>query len=192
MRAEDPHTELVARSREGDARALGRLLEALGPSILRACRAVHAADADAEDAAQESMIQLLRALPGFRAESTIAQFATRIAVRTAMRSRKREREKQERRRDVPPEPTGAPDLPHRELVAARRMSFLRGLVDELPESQAETLVLRVVLGHSLEEVATMTEAPVNTVRSRVRLAKEALARKITADPELLELLEVPS
>jgi len=67
---------------------------------------------------------------------------------------------------------------------------VRGLIQTLPEEQAETLALRVVLGFSLEEVAEATGVPLNTVRSRVRLAKTALKKRIEADPKLLAALEV--
>jgi RNA polymerase sigma-70 factor (ECF subfamily) len=46
-----------------------------------------------------------------------------------------------------------------------------------------------MLSWSLEEVASATGAPVNTVRSRVRLAKEALRKRIEADPSLTDDLE---
>jgi RNA polymerase sigma-70 factor (ECF subfamily) len=42
----------------------------------------------------------------------------------------------------------------------------------------------------MQEVADATGAPVNTVRSRLRLAKEALAKRIDEDPFLAEALEV--
>ena len=51
-------------------------------------------------------------------------------------------------------------------------------------------MLRVVMGFSLAEVAEATGAPINTVRSRVRLSKEALRRRIEEDPALAETLEV--
>jgi RNA polymerase sigma-70 factor (ECF subfamily) len=40
----------------------------------------------------------------------------------------------------------------------------------------------------MQEVADATGAPVNTVRSRLRLAKEALRRRIEEDPALIEVL----
>ena len=60
---------------------------------------------------------------------------------------------------------------------------------ELPDRAQTALALRVVLGLSLGEVAAATHVPLNTVRSRIRLAKEALMARIEADPALLELLE---
>ena len=53
-------------------------------------------------------------------------------------------------------------------------------------------MLRLALGHSVEEIASITKAPLNTVRSRLRLAKEALRTRIGNDPRWAELSEVPS
>ena len=52
--------------------------------------------------------------------------------------------------------------------------------------------MRVVLGWSLEEIAAHSGAPLNTVRSRLRLAKEGLRRRIENLPGMLEALEVQS
>jgi len=60
----------------------------------------------------------------------------------------------------------------------------------LPEAQAEALALRVALGWSLKEIADATSTPLNTVRSRLRLAKEALRRRIGDDPGLADQLDV--
>jgi len=48
--------------------------------------------------------------------------------------------------------------------------------------------MRVVLGWSIKEIATHSGAPLNTVRSRLRLAKEALKSRIEEDPGLVEAL----
>jgi RNA polymerase sigma factor (sigma-70 family) len=82
--------------------------------------------------------------------------------------------------------------PHDAVFAERRRRVVRELLETLPEEQAETFAMRVAMGFSLPEVAAATGAPLNTVRSRIRLAKEALRRRIDADPKLVELLEVES
>ena len=65
--------------------------------------------------------------------------------------------------------------------AAATSRLLKGLASR---------VVRVVLGWSLEEIAGQSGAPLNTVRSRLRLAKESLRKTIETEPGLLELLEV--
>ena len=78
------------------------------------------------------------------------------------------------------------------VEARRRTELLRGLLETLPPDQAETLSLRTILGYSLEEIAEATGVPQNTVRSRLRLAKEALRARIEANPALAEELGVVS
>jgi RNA polymerase sigma-70 factor (ECF subfamily) len=82
--------------------------------------------------------------------------------------------------------------PHDDLVSHRRTDRLRELLAGIAPEQAETLTLRVVLGWSLPEVAAATGAPLNTVRSRIRLAKEALRSAIERDPRLTEELGSPA
>jgi RNA polymerase sigma-70 factor (ECF subfamily) len=67
---------------------------------------------------------------------------------------------------------------------------MRELLAELPPEQAEALAMRVVLGWSLEEIAVQSRAPLNTVRSRLRLAKESLRKTIESQPWLHEALEL--
>jgi RNA polymerase sigma-70 factor (ECF subfamily) len=76
-----------------------------------------------------------------------------------------------------------------EAGAAQRQAVLRRLLDDLAEEQAEALALRVVLGWSLDEISAATGAPLNTVRSRLRLAKEALRRRIADTPGLADELD---
>ncbi|MEQ9325210.1 MAG: sigma factor-like helix-turn-helix DNA-binding protein, partial [Polyangiaceae bacterium] len=68
--------------------------------------------------------------------------------------------------------------------------ILRELLEDLTSGLRETLALRVVLGCSLAEIAESTEVPLNTVRSRLRLAKEAMRRRIEADPALARALDI--
>jgi RNA polymerase sigma-70 factor (ECF subfamily) len=181
--------ELARRASSGDSGALHLLLKLLRPAISRVVVGVlGSGHNELDDTIQQSLIALAHALPGFRGECHPAGFGCRIAFRTACRARRRF--KQDRvqradfeRRSVPPEPAETPgDI----ADAERRRRLLRDLLAELPEEQAETLALRVVMGWSLEAVAQATGAPLNTVRSRVRLAKEALRERLASEPDLSE------
>lgn len=186
---DDPLATLCAAAAGGDRGALSRLLRALGPQVLRVARGVlGASHPDVDDAAQESLVAIASALPSFRGECTVTHFACRIAARRCVAVRKRARAHAERREQLATEPPPAPAQAPRVL----RKEALRALLETLPEEQAESLVLRVVMGFSLGEVAEATGAPINTVRSRLRLSKEALRRRIEADPALAEALEVES
>jgi RNA polymerase sigma factor (sigma-70 family) len=181
---------LAERAVGGDLAAIQQLIALVWPAINRVVASVLGSRApDVEDVVQQSLIALLRALPAFRGECHPVGYASRIAVREALRARRRHhveasRLKSLERQALDPEDSTANADP----AAERRRQLLRGLLADLPEEQAEALALRVVLGWSLEEVARESGVPTNTVRSRVRLAKEALWRRIEATPELFDEL----
>jgi RNA polymerase sigma-70 factor (ECF subfamily) len=185
--------ELARTAAGGDVRATRRLLQIVAPRVARVVRAVMGSrHAEVEDAAQLALIGFVQALPAFRGECDPSQFAARIAVRTAGAVRRRARTRggaEDRGIDV-----DGLEAPPQEVEAARRRETVRTLLDSLPEEQSEVLVLRVMLGWALKEIAEASGAPLNTVRSRLRLAKEALRRRIAEDPSLaagLDLGEMP-
>lgn len=187
--------ELVDRAVAGDTEATGALLKALAPGMIRSAQQLlGSTHADLDDVVQQSLIGFVQSLPNFRGECSIGHFASRIVARIAVAARKRGHVRLERRDDEVDVDAleRAPESSSDVVDAERRRTLIRGLLDTLPEEQAETLALRIVLGFSLEEVAEATGVPMNTVRSRVRLAKTALKKRIEADPKLLEALEVES
>ncbi|CAN5911514.1 hypothetical protein BH11MYX4_BH11MYX4_43080 [soil metagenome] len=177
----------------GDAAATSRLLRSLASRVVRVVRAVlGGSHPDVDDVSQRALIGFIQALPAFRGDSDPARYATTIAVRTAIAARRRTKVDRSRRDDEADAETVATAQPgpSEEMAAQRRKEILRGLLAELPTEQAEALAMRVVLGWSLEEIAVQSGAPLNTVRSRLRLAKESLRRTIEAQPGLCEALEV--
>ncbi|MDB4942017.1 MAG: polymerase sigma-70 factor, subfamily [Labilithrix sp.] len=176
-----------------DATGTHRLLVELAPGIARVVRAVlRTSDADVDDVQQQALIAVVEALPSFRGECGPRHFASRIAVRVALKAARRARLERARC-------DGAPDVEelastggdsHLEAARQRRITVLRELLARLPAAQAETLRLRLALGWSLVEVAAATRVPVNTVRSRVRLGKGALRRAIESRPGIVDELEL--
>jgi RNA polymerase sigma factor (sigma-70 family) len=190
--AYDPPRALVDRARQGDPAAVADLVRGLLPHVMRAVSALLGPQhPDVEDVAQEVVLAVIDALPSFRGDSTLLHFAVRITTRRATRARRRSRSilgwLERLHRTEHPLST-PPPTPLATTVAERRRDLLRRLLADLPESQADVMLLRIALGCSLEDVAAVTGAPVNTVRSRLRLAKEALRRKIERDPCSAELL----
>lgn len=193
VRTEDPLAELVETALSGDSAATRRLLDAIAPAMLATVRAVLGrGHRDVEDVLQDALVGMMRALPSFRGESTVLHFSRAVALRRALDQRRafarRGPEEEvnpddERLRD----PGGSPAA---SAVAAQRRHALRAVLSELRPEQAEAFARRVILGSSVDEIARETAAPVETVRSRLRLAKNALRARITNDPALLELSEI--
>lgn len=186
---------LVRRVVAGDRKATRSLLGAVGPAMLRAIRKVLARSThEVEDVAQEAMEALVSALPSFRGECPVLHFARRVAVLTALANRRRLDLRAQWAAEAPdqpaPEGVAVGPSPAEAVFLRGRRAALEALLDELPANQAEVLVLHVALGFTIDEIAGVAGRPAETIRSRLRLAKQALRDRIQASPELSEILEV--
>jgi RNA polymerase sigma factor (sigma-70 family) len=184
-------TPVVLLAQTGDPAAIGQVVGDLAPGVLRAVTALLGREhPDVEDLAQDVLVAVVAALPDFRGESTLLHFAVRIAARKSVLVRRRTRSvlgwlETFWRGEHPVRQ--APSSAHEEMRGERQRTLLRLLLSELPDAQAEALALRVVYGHSIDEISVITHTPFNTVRSRLRLAKEALRQRIEAEPQWAEL-----
>jgi RNA polymerase sigma-70 factor (ECF subfamily) len=189
--APDPLAALARDAASGDHDARVRLLSLVAPPVTAAVRVLLGPrHPDLEDAVQEALVAITASLDRFRGESSFLHYARRIAVRTALALRRSRDERARRLAEVHAAQT-APDPWQREpldLERARRLAAFRRLLDELPEGQAECLAYRVLLEHPLPQIARDVGVPVNTVRSRIRLARNHLRDRILADRTLAALL----
>ncbi len=128
--------------------------------------------ADAEDAAQISLLEILRAAPSFAGVGRLEAWADRITARTATRQVVRERK---RAAVVLPPPDSSSDTGLAEGLARPLSAYL----DELPAAQRQVLVLRHALGYSNAEIAELTESPPGTVKDRLVRARKQI-RKVIA------------
>jgi RNA polymerase sigma-70 factor, ECF subfamily len=189
----DPLVSVARSALAGDRQAQRTLFAMLGPSMLRVVRGVlGASHPDVEDVLQEAMMAVHRALPGFRGECSVAHFACRITAHTTLSARRRA---SYRTRYTP---SAAPEelvelarddrSPADARASAERLEAFRGLLEELPEAQAEALVLHAVLGYSVEETASAQCVPLNTGRSRLRKAFARLRERVRGDSRLFAIL----
>lgn len=167
-----------------------RVLEEVAPGVARVLRTVLGdGHRDLDDAVQESLIALLAALGQFRGQCSLQRYANRIAVRVGVRTRQRSKALLIQDPDEYDEAAPVGDCPEYATCSARRLALLHSLLDDLPVAQADTLALRVVAGLSLPETAEVMGVPLNTVRSRMRLARLALRSRAEAELLWQELLE---
>jgi len=187
--------DLARRASGGDRRAAHALLLRVGPSMLRAVRRVLVRRTEeVEDVVQEAMQALIDALPGFRGQCTVLHFAWRVAVLTALANRRRLdlRAQWVAGAGEPTEPAAEGPSPVEAALLRSRREALSALLDQLPPDQAEVLVLHAAYGFTIEELAGAVGRPIETIRSRLRLAKRALRDRIEARPELADVLRVTS
>ena len=158
----------------GDSAALRSFLAAVVPIVRRVCRGVMGRDnSELEDAIQDCLIDVARALPQFRFEGRASHYVTKIAMRRAIASRQRARAQSQQRSTL--EPSALPAAAFDPALEARA-DLVRHLLDALNEEQAKALLLYIMLGYSTEEIAVITGVSVNTVKTRLRLGREQLRR----------------
>src|SRR5450432_1074120 len=160
-----PALALARAASHGDERATRQLLEAVTPRVGRVVRVILGfGHPDCDDVTQLALIAFTQGLTAFRGECEPSHYASRIAVRTAVQARRRSRALRARFDDMSEhdEPTTA--SVHDDALAERRKRIVRDLLSVIPPEQAEALALRVALGWSLEEIASASETPLNTVR----------------------------
>jgi len=176
-----------------DPKATRTFLVTITPSLLRVVRRVIGAHhPDVEDVTQDAAIALIAALPSFQGACTVLHFSCRVAVLTALAARRRLTYREHWTRNLPAEemeavPDEAPS-PLANLHAARRRAELRAVLDALPTEQAEVMALHCVMGFTVDEIAASSGAPRDTVRSRLRAAREALRQQVSLSHVTLDLV----
>src|SRR5687768_5215892 len=164
----------MALDRQGTA-TLGRLYEEHAGAIFRALRRWGVRDAAAEDALQEVFLIASRKLADFEGRSTHRTWLFGIALRVARGVRRKRSD--EAVGDVE---TEGRDVPVDERVDAMRAARqLDVLLAGLDEAQREVFVMADLHDLTVPEIAEITGANLNTVYSRLRLARQSLAAGMT-------------
>ena len=186
MRADETDKELVARVKRGDRTAFDLLFGRYQHKI-RSLVARHVRNPqEVEDVAQEAFIKAFRALPRFRGESAFYTWLYRIAINTA-HNHQMAKSRRPPGVDIDVEDAqfmdGAGRLVENESPeAAASRDELAEAIDQavaaLPDDLRSALALREFEGLSYEQIATIMECPVGTVRSRIFRAREAVDRRI--------------
>lgn len=163
----------------GNRAAQQELVLRLSGRVLRVARLLARANADAEDAAQRSLMEIIRSAATFSAAASLESWADRITVRTTLRSI----HKESRRRalllrwllpDVLPW-GGSPS------VRATELQGIAPLLGRLSHERREVMVLRHVLDYEVEEIAELTQTPLGTVKDRLVQARKQLRRWLLHD-----------
>ena len=172
---------LVDRAREGDRAALEALLRRYHDRVHLICLRLCRDRDDADDAAQDALVAIVRGLPRFDGRSAFGTWVYRVATNTCLDELRRRR-----RRPVPvaedarPDPEAADDPAGDAVRADVRARIRRGL-DELPDEFRAPLVLRDVLDLDYATIAEVLELPAGTVRSRISRGRARLADLLAPD-----------
>jgi RNA polymerase sigma-70 factor (ECF subfamily) len=166
----DPLTESLARL---TPRVKAWLFRLLGPGF------------DLDDALQDALFELARAIPRFDGRSRLETYAYRVVLRSASRHRHRARRVHEPLDLVPP-PADLVD-PESRAVSREALRRLYEVLDRLPEKRRRAFLLCRMEGLDPHEAAEIEEVSSEVMRSRLRHACADVAAQLARDPYLTKV-----
>jgi RNA polymerase sigma-70 factor (ECF subfamily) len=159
--------------------AFDRLLERYERKVYRLCCSLMRDPDQAADAAQESLLRIWKALPGYDQRASLSTWIytiTRNRCLTAI----------ERRRDLDSLSDPAVEQAAEAAAGAApasgqdHLALLRELVDALPERYRRTLTLYYYEEKSVAELAAMLGQPEGTIKTNLHRARALLLERVGA------------
>lgn len=183
--------ELVRRVQAGDTKAFDVLVQKYQHKVINLVGRFVSDHAECQDIAQDAFIKAFRAINSFRGDSQFYTWLYRIAANTAKNYLA------SRARKSPGYTIDVEDAEHFDgesglkensnpenlLLTDEIELTIFNAIERLPDDLKSAITLREIDGLSYEEIATVMDCPIGTVRSRIFRARDVI------DKELRPLLE---
>ncbi|MBV2357200.1 RNA polymerase sigma factor [Streptomyces sp. J2-1] len=165
--------ELARQAATGDPTALDRLLAELRPEVLRRCGRFLPCREDAEEAAQDVLLQVSRHIGSFEGRSRFSTWLYTV-VANCCRQKYRELKRRAAEQPVVFEPSEHVDPRTTSVIAGSRVDLLDAL-DRLEREHPQLvapLVYRDICQLDYAEVAERIGVPLGTLKSRLHEARK--------------------
>jgi RNA polymerase sigma-70 factor, ECF subfamily len=181
-----PDADLVRRAADGDLGAFEQLVDRHRPLVVRVAARIVGYD-DAEDVSQDAFLRAFHRLEHFRGDAPFRSWLLRIAHNAALDHLARRRADPIAPEGIDTAREGGPRPPAEELELRERIERLERKLRGLAPSHRAVLVLRDAEGFSYEEIASITDTPIGSVKGRLHRARQEfieMLRSNTYDWEL--------
>lgn len=152
--------------------------ERLRPDLHRFCTRMTGSVSDGEDVVQDALTHAFYRLPELREGTSLRAWLFRIAHNRCIDLLRRKRVLVPLDEELPTDDDAVADLEHKQVV----QSTLSAIFSELPPKERASVVLKDVLGYSLEETAEITSSNVGAVKAALHRARQKLERAAKVGP----------
>ncbi|NNM81140.1 MAG: RNA polymerase sigma factor RpoE [Burkholderiales bacterium] len=179
--------QLVERAQRGDKQAFGLLVTKYQRKLARLLSRLIRDPVEVEDVTQEAFIKAYRALPSFRGDSAFYTWLYRIGINTAKnylvaQGRRAPTTTSLDNEEAESSEEGASlwevTTPENELMSKQIARTVNETLQGLPEELRTAITLREIEGLSYDEIASIMDCPIGTVRSRIFRAREVIAERL--------------
>ncbi len=173
---EDISKDILSRASRGDMEAFEYIYKAASGFVFNVALRITNSSHDAEEVTQDVFMKVYRSLHAFEFRSSLKTWIYRITVNTAINSRKRVSKEADRRSDYDTaiKTQCAPETADARINQADRERAVASLLSALNPDQRACVVLREIEGLSYQQISEALKININTVRSRLKRAREVL------------------
>ena len=179
--------ELVRRARARDDTAFRTIMERHNRRLYRIARGILRNDSEAEDVVQEAYVKAFTHLDGFRGDSALATWLSRITMNEALGRLRRARLAVEQVTFEAPQTEAriikfpqavASDDPERTMAQREILQLVERATDDLPDIFRIVFMARVIEGMSVEETAQILGLRPDTVKTRLHRARKLVHEEL--------------
>jgi len=177
--------QLIQQSINGSHEAFDALVRRYQDRLVHSLEHALNSREDALDAAQQAFVSAWQKLAAFRQDAAFYSWLYRIAMNAAISRRRKLRlpttslDRHAEASGLDPEDKNEDADPQRQLVSSEHVQLVQEALSQLAEEFRQPLILKEIDGLPYEEIATILDIPIGTVRSRIFRARREMTERLT-------------
>jgi RNA polymerase sigma-70 factor, ECF subfamily len=168
----EENVELLNRCLSNDPEACNELFSRYNRKIFNTAYRILGEESSAEDALQETLLNVYRGISSFRGDSKVSTWISRITINVCLGMLRKAKNKQyveledDSAEDLPADPTPFIDpLAHTSMAELK--SFVQTTFARMTGKQEIVVRLHDMEGHTIQEISEIIGCPVGTIKSRL-------------------------
>lgn len=171
---QDIAKEILIKASDGDLGSFEAVYKATASFVYNVAYRIVYNKQDAQEVAQEVFLKIYRKLKDFRFQSSFKTWVYRITVNTAINYSKKASREKDRNKEYNEYVNPGSSLDKSILVTENDKEIINLFLKILNPDQRACVVLRNIEGFNYQQIADTLKININTVRSRLKRAREKL------------------